>query len=112
MPSSQSPERDESPEPYLFDQPPPLAPLTPFEEITSSVPRVSPFRTMWNEAEELLYATRPDGFEVEEIGRIAFGDLPEAEKKDALDELLYTYWEAVAADRETWARHEQSGGAA
>ena len=85
-------------------------PLTPFDEITSSVPRVSPFRTMWNEAEELLHATRPDGFEVEEIGRIAFDDLPEAEKKDALDELFYTYWTALLDARET--RAMQDGGAA
>jgi hypothetical protein len=76
-------------------------PLTTFDEITSSVPRVSPFRTMWNEAEELLHATRPDGFEVEEIGRIAFDDLPDAEKKDALDELFYTYWTVMVDAAET-----------
>jgi hypothetical protein len=83
-------------------------PLSPFDEITSSVPRVSPFRTMWNEAEELLHATRPDGFEVEEIGRLAFEDLPEAEKADALDELFYMYWTAILDARETRA---MQGGA-
>jgi len=82
-------------------------PLTPFDEITSSVPRVSPFRTMWNEAEDLLHATRPDGFEVEEIGRLAFDFLPEAERKDALDELFYTYWTAILDARE--ARAMQGG---
>ena len=82
-------------------------PLTTFDEITSSVPRVSPLRTMWNEAEELLHTTRPDGFEVEEIGRIAFDFLPEPERKDALDELFYTFWTAILADRE--ARAMQGG---
>jgi hypothetical protein len=61
---------------------------------------------MWYEAEELLLATRPDGFEVEEIGRIAFADLPEAEKKDALDELFYTYWTALLDNRETRAARD------
>lgn len=51
-------------------------PLTPFDEITSSIRSVSPFQALWNEAEELLLATRPDGFEVEEIGRRAMcGDV-------------------------------------
>jgi hypothetical protein len=81
-------------------------PLTAFDEITSSVPRVSPFRAMWNEAEELLHATRPDGFEVEEIGRLAFEDLPEAEKAEALDELFYTFWTVIVADRETRAMQD------
>jgi hypothetical protein len=85
-------------------------PLTPFDEITSGVPVVSPFQAMWNDAEELLYATRPDGFEVEEIGRLAFEALPEAEKAEALDCLFYTYWTATIADRE--ARATQDGGAA
>lgn len=84
-------------------------PLTPFDEITSSVRSVSPFQTLWNEAEELLLATRPDGFDVEEIGRLAFEELPEAEKADALDELFYVFWTATLADRET--RAMQDGGA-
>jgi hypothetical protein len=84
-------------------------PLTPFDEITSSIPIVSPWQALWNEAEELLHATRPDGFEVEEIGRIAFESLPAAEKEEALDSLFYTYWAATMADRETRAAQ---GGAA
>jgi hypothetical protein len=84
--------------------------LTEFDRITSGVPMVSPFRALWNEAEELLQATRPDGFEVEEIGRLAFEELPEAEKPAALDELFYVFWTAVLADRET--RALMDGGAA
>ncbi len=61
---------------------------------------------MWNGAEELLYATRPDGFEVEEMGHRVEA-LPEAEKAEALDCLFYTYWTATIADRE--ARAMQDG---
>lgn len=99
----------EPPEPYLFEQLPQFESLTPFDEITSAIPRVSPLQALWNAAEELLLATRPEGFEVEEIGRVAFEQLPEAERERAFDELLYTYWEAVASDRETWAARD--GGA-
>lgn len=74
--------------------------LTPFDRITSGVPMVSPWRAMWNEAEELLHATRPDGFEVEEIGRVAFESLPASEREEALDVLFYTFWETVMAARE------------
>lgn len=85
-------------------------PLDEFDRITTGVPMVSPFQALWNEAEELLHATRPDGFEVEEIGRLAFEELPESEKAAALDVLFYTYWTAVLADRETRSLHD--GGAA
>lgn len=81
-------------------------PLTPFDEVTSSIPAVSPFRAMWNEAEEMLREAHPEGFEVEEIGRVAFGSLPDAEKEEALDCLFYTFWAAVLADREELARRE------
>lgn len=84
--------------------------LTPFDEITSSVPIVSPFQTMWDAAEEMLREAHPEGFEVEEIGRVAFGSLPESEQDEALDCLYYTYWTATLADRET--RAMQDGGAA
>jgi hypothetical protein len=84
-------------------------PLTPFDEITSSVPMVSPFEVMWNAAEEQLHAERPEGFQVEEIGRIAFASLPVSEREEALDVLFYTFWAATIADRDT--RAMQDGGA-
>ncbi|MCX5598352.1 hypothetical protein OOK29_09405 [Streptomyces phaeochromogenes] len=86
-----------------------IEPLTPFDEITSGIRSVSPFQAVWNEAEELLLATRPDGFDVEEIGRLAFEELPEAEKAGALDELFCVFWTATLADRET--RSVRDGGA-
>jgi hypothetical protein len=81
-------------------------PLTPFDEITSQVRMVSPLQTLFADAEETLLATHPEGFEVEDIGRRAWALLPEGERERAFDELLYTYWEAFASDRETWARYE------
>lgn len=61
---------------------------------------------MFDEAEELLLATCPDGFEVEEIGRLAYSKLPEADKAKAFDTLLYTYWAARDHDRKVLARLE------
>jgi hypothetical protein len=81
--------------------------LTPFDEITSSVPIVSPFQTMWDAAEEMLRETHPEGFQVEEIGRVAFGSLPESEQAEALDCLFYCWWTALQSDRE--ARATQGG---
>ncbi|MFF4346740.1 hypothetical protein [Streptomyces sp. NPDC001530] len=81
-------------------------PLTPFDEITSGVRMVSPLQTMFAAAEEKLLATRPEGFEVEEIGRLAWDLLPKSELPQAFNELLYTYWEAFTADRETWAARD------
>lgn len=86
-----------------------MSDLTEFDRITSGVPMVSPFRALWNEAEELLQATRSEGFMPEEIGRLAFEELPEAEKAEALDELFYRYWTAIVDDRER--RAAQAGGA-
>lgn len=83
--------------------------LTEFDRITSAIPMLSAFRALWNEAEELLQATRPEGFMPEEIGRLAFEELPEAEKAEALNELFYTFWVVTVDDRER--RNAQAGGA-
>jgi hypothetical protein len=95
---------DLNPEPYRLDD---------FDEITSDVPMISAFRALWNEAEELLQATRPEGFLPEEIGRLAFEELtaklPERERKTAMDELFYTFWVVIVEDRER--RASQAGGA-
>jgi hypothetical protein len=80
--------------------------LDEFDRLTSKVQRISALTALFAEAEETLLATHPEGFEVEDIGRRAWALLPEAERERAFDELLYTYWEAVASDRETWARRE------
>lgn len=87
-------------------------PLDEFDRITSAIPMLSPFRALWNEAEELLLEAHPDGFEPEQIGRIAFDSLPEAEREQALDELFYAYWSETVSYREARARYEAAGGAA
>ncbi|OUD03371.1 hypothetical protein [Streptomyces swartbergensis] len=84
--------------------------LTPFDEITAKLPQLSPFQAVWNEAEELLRTTHPEGYEVEEIGRIAFDCLPEDERPAALDALFYCWWTALHADRERRAAYEAMEG--
>jgi hypothetical protein len=85
-------------------------PLSPFDRITSGVPVLSAWQALWNDAEETLRETRPEGFTPEDIGRLAFEWLPEGELDAALDVLFYTYWAATMADRET--RATQGGDAA
>jgi hypothetical protein len=85
--------------------------LTPFDEITAKLPHTSPFQALWNEAEELLREEHPEGFDVLDIGRIAFDCLPEHEKAEALDALFYCWWSALQSDREARARYEATGGA-
>lgn len=85
--------------------------LTDFDRITAKLRMaISPLHTLFEQAEEELLATRPEGFTPEDIGRRAWDLLPEGEREQAFDELLYTYWEAATADRE--ARAMQDGGAA
>lgn len=87
-------------------------PLDDFDRITSQIPMLSPFRVLWNEAEELLQATCPEGFDPAEIGRLAFEELPEAEREAAMNELFYAYWTETVSYREARAAHESMGGAA
>ena len=54
----------------------------------------------------MLRETRPEGFDVHDIGRAAFDSLPEEEKEAALDVLFYTYWAARQSDLEARARKE------
>jgi hypothetical protein len=76
-----------------------------FDLLVREVPIVTPFATLFAEAEEVLAATSLAGFTAEEIGRTAFDCLPESEKAAALDELFYTYWSARELDRESLARY-------
>jgi hypothetical protein len=84
--------------------------LTPFDEITAKLPQLSAFQASWNEAEELLREAHPEGFEVEEIGRIASDCLPDEEKPAALDALFYCWWTALQSDREWRAAFEAMEG--
>lgn len=85
-------------------------PLTPFDEITRRLPQLSPFQAVWNQAEELLAKSYPEGFDVLDIGRIAWDCLPEEEKPAALDALFYCWWSALESDREQRAAFEEQAG--
>ncbi|MFD5566583.1 hypothetical protein [Streptomyces cadmiisoli] len=87
------------------------APLDDFDRLTTQVRMVTPLHTLFAQAEEELLATRPEGFTPEDMGRRAWELLPIGEREQAFTELLYTYWEAFADDRETWARIDTAGGA-
>lgn len=80
-----------------------------FDDLTAGLAYVTPWQTMFDAAEEHLRQTQPEGFDVEDIGRLAWQSLPEAERAEALDCLFYTYWAARESDREQLARHEQGG---
>ena len=86
-------------------------PIDEFDRITSRVPYISAWDAMFSEAEEMLRETRPEGFDVHDIGRAAFDSLPEEEKEAALDVLFYTFWAARQDDLEARARYEAQGGA-
>ena len=86
--------------------------LTPFDEITARLPHLSPFQTFWNEAEELLGKEHPEGYDVLDIGRIAWDCLQEEEKPAALDALFYCWWTALQSDRERRAAFEEQAGGA
>ena len=81
-------------------------PDTIFEALTTGLRRVSPLSAMFDAAEDTLLADRPEGFTPEDIGELAMQSLPECEKPDAMNELLYTYWSARENDREEMLRYE------
>ncbi|MGY1439466.1 hypothetical protein [Streptomyces reniochalinae] len=92
--------------------PSPFSPFEPdeFDRITAHLPVLTAFQAAWEEAADLLHETRPGGFDVEEIGHIAFDALPGHEKDAALGELFYTFWSATRADRDTRARYATERG--
>ena len=82
-------------------------PDTIFEALTTGLRRVSPLSAMFDAAEDTLLADRPEGFTPEDIGRLAYESLPEGERGDAWNELLYTYWAARENDLQARARYER-----
>ncbi|MGK3107889.1 hypothetical protein [Streptomyces sp. WAC05858] len=65
-----------------------------FDEITSFMAPVCPWRAAWEESEQRLLDERPQGFHAEDIGRGAFERLHEVWRPAALDVLFYAYYEA------------------
>lgn len=78
-----------------------------FDVITREVPMPSAWQAMWTEAEEMLHAAHPEGFDVLDIGRVAFDSLPESEREAALDCLFYNYWAARISDEAELERYER-----
>ncbi|NYV73104.1 hypothetical protein [Streptomyces sp. UH6] len=67
-------------------------PTPDFDEIVSGVPRISAWQAVWEETREALNVVQPRGWTPEEIGRHAWDALPEQEREQAFDLLLYTWW--------------------
>jgi hypothetical protein len=86
-------------------------PATTFAEIVAEIAQPSLWKASFEAAEDFLQETRPDGFEIEEIGRTAWDMLPEGDQPAAKDELFYTYWSAQQNDREELARYEREHAA-
>ncbi|MGW7597314.1 hypothetical protein [Streptomyces antimycoticus] len=77
-----------------------------FDEITSFMAPVCPWRAAWEESEQRLLDERPQGFHAEDIGRGAFERLHEVWRPAALDVLFYAYYEARKDHPEKLARFE------
>jgi hypothetical protein len=54
----------------------------------------SAWQAAWEEAEATLAAVFPEGYDVLEVGRLAFDSLHDDLKPAALDALFYGWWEA------------------
>lgn len=88
-------------------QNPGATPNPAFKEITDELVMPSAWQAMFDEAREHLAETQPDGFEVEDVGRLAWSWMPETEKARARDILFYTYWAAQLSDEEELERYER-----
>lgn len=86
-------------------------PATTFEQLVADVPEVSVWEASFDAAEEFLTATRPDGFEVEDIGRMAWERLQDTDRPAAFKALFYTYWSSMVNDREELDRYEREHAA-
>ncbi|MFJ3812222.1 hypothetical protein ACIPWE_38405 [Streptomyces sp. NPDC090073] len=84
--------------------------LTAFELLlrSSDVRLPSAWQAAWEEAENTLRALFPEGYDVLEVGRLAFDSLHDDLKPAAMDALFYGWWEA---EQDRKARTEQTGGA-
>jgi len=87
--------------------------LTPFESLllANNVRLPSAWQTAWEEAEATLQAVFPEGYDVLEVGRLAFESLHDDLKAEALDALVYGWWEAEQDRKARAAAFEAAGGA-
>ncbi|MGW5197304.1 hypothetical protein [Streptomyces spiralis] len=88
-----------------------MSDLTAFEEIlrSSDVRLPSAWRVAWEEAEATLAKIHPEGFDITEVGRLAYDTLHDDLKPAARDALFCAWWEA---DQDRQVRSSWDGGAA
>lgn len=82
-------------------------PRAAFEDIVDGIATPTLWQTAFDMAEDQLREINPEGFNVEDIGRRAWDELPPAEKEIALGELFYTYWSCLQSDAEEMDRWER-----
>ncbi|MGV9352352.1 hypothetical protein [Streptomyces misionensis] len=84
-----------------------MSDLTAFELLlrASDVRLPSAWQAAWEEAEDTLRALFPEGYDITEVGRLAYESLHDDLKPAALDALVYG-WREAQQDRA-----EQAGGA-
>lgn len=80
--------------------PTPQNPDPIFNELVEGIPELSVWEVSFDAAEEDLKETSLDGYEVEDIGRLAWGRLHEGDRKHALNAMFYTYWAETRTDRD------------
>lgn len=71
-----------------------------FDEMVEDIPELSVWEVSFDAAEEDLKETSLDGYEVEDIGCLAWGRLHEDDRKHALNAMFYTYWAETRTDRD------------
>ena len=73
-----------------------MSDLTAFELLlrASDVRLPSAWQAAWEEAEATLRDTFPEGYDVLDVGRLAYDSLHDDLKPAALDALVYGWWEA------------------
>jgi hypothetical protein len=69
------------------------------------------WQVMWEGAEETLAAEHPEGYDVLDVGRLAFDSLHDDLKPAALDALIYGWWEAEQDRAARDTRFREMGGA-
>lgn len=88
-----------------------MSDLTPFDVLMrDNEVRLPPeWQVAFEEAEQTLALVHPEGYDLLEVGRLAFESLHDDLKPAALDALVYGWWETYQ-DRK--ARNAWAGGAA
>lgn len=90
-----------------------MSDLTRFESLlrASDVRLPSASQAVWAEAEDIMRIAHPHGYDVLDVGRLAFESLRDDLKPAALDALIYGWWEAEQDRAARDTRFREMGGA-